>query len=257
VTQAGDYIFRVCFIDPFQGKVMAKFAMNTLKVHKVAVLRDIKSDYSVGLANFFVENFKALGGEILADESYSQGDKDFTAQLTSLKGKNPEAVFVPGYYTEVGLIARQARKLGIKVPLLGGDGWDSSKLWEIGGDALNGCYYSNHYSVDDPSPILRKFVNDYKARYGSTSDSIPDAMAALGYDAAAPIAPSRTASRWPWPRPRVSWASRAASPWTGTATPSSRPPCSRCWWTKRVTAATGSRKRFRPEPSRPVPDSRP
>jgi branched-chain amino acid transport system substrate-binding protein len=184
VTQAGDYIFRVCFIDPFQGKVMAKFAMNTLKVHKVAVLRDIKSDYSVGLANFFVENFKALGGEILADESYSQGDKDFTAQLTSLKGKNPEAVFVPGYYTEVGLIARQARKLGIKVPLLGGDGWDSSKLWEIGGDALNGCYYSNHYSVDDPSPILRKFVNDYKARYGSTSDSIPDAMAALGYDAA-------------------------------------------------------------------------
>ncbi len=184
VTQAGDYIFRVCFIDPFQGKVMAKFAMNTLKVHKVAVLRDIKSDYSVGLANFFVENFKALGGEIIADESYSAGDKDFTAQLTSLKGKNPEAVFVPGYYTEVGLIARQARKLGIKVALLGGDGWDSSKLWEIGGDALNGCYYSNHYSVDDPSPILQKFVKDYKARFGTGPDSIPDAMAALGYDAA-------------------------------------------------------------------------
>jgi branched-chain amino acid transport system substrate-binding protein len=184
VTQAGDYIFRVCFIDPFQGKVMAKFAMNTLKVHKVAVLRDIKSDYSVGLANFFVENFKAMGGVILADESYSAGDKDFTAQLTSLKGKEPEAVFVPGYYTEVGLIARQARKLGIKVPLLGGDGWDSSKLWEIGGDALNGCYYSNHYSVDDPSPILQKFVKDYKTRYGTSSDSIPDAMAALGYDAA-------------------------------------------------------------------------
>lgn len=188
VTQVGDYIFRVCFIDPFQGLVMAKFAMNTLKVHKVAVLRDIKSDYSVGLANFFVENFKKLGGEIIADESYSQGDKDFTAQLTSLKGKDPEAVFVPGYYTEVGLIARQARKLGIKGPLLGGDGWDSSKLWEIGGDALNGCYYSNHYSVDDPSPILQKFVKDYKARYGNTSDSIPDAMAALGYDAALVLA---------------------------------------------------------------------
>jgi len=188
VTQVGDYIFRVCFIDPFQGLVMAKFAMNTLKVHKVAVLRDIKSDYSVGLANFFVENFKKLGGEIIADESYSQGDKDFTAQLTSLKGKDPEAVFVPGYYTEVGLIARQARKLGIKGPLLGGDGWDSSKLWEIGGDALNGCYYSNHYSVDDPSPILQKFVKDYKARYGTTSDSIPDAMAALGYDAALVLA---------------------------------------------------------------------
>jgi branched-chain amino acid transport system substrate-binding protein len=183
VTQVGDYIFRVCFIDPFQGQVMAKFAANTLKVHKVAVLRDIKSDYSMGLANFFVENFKKLGGEILADESYSQGDKDFTAQLTSIKGTNPEAVFVPGYYTEVGLIARQARKLGITVPLLGGDGWDSSKLWEIGGEALNGCYYSNHYSVDDPNPILRKFVQDYKARYGSGGDSIPDAMAALGYDA--------------------------------------------------------------------------
>ena len=188
VTQVGDYIFRVCFIDPFQGLVMAKFAMNTLKVHKVAVLRDIKSDYSVGLANFFVENFKKLGGVIIADESYSQGDKDFTAQLTSIKGKDPEAVFVPGYYTEVGLIARQARKLGIKGPLLGGDGWDSSKLWEIGGDALNGCYYSNHYSVDDPSPILQKFVKDYKARYGTTSDSIPDAMAALGYDAALVLA---------------------------------------------------------------------
>jgi len=188
VTQVGDYVFRVCFIDPFQGLVMAKFAMNTLKVHKVAVLRDIKSDYSVGLANFFVENFKKLGGVIIADESYSQGDKDFTAQLTSLKGKDPEAVFVPGYYTEVGLIARQARKLGIKGPLLGGDGWDSSKLWEIGGDALNGCYYSNHYSVDDPSPILQKFVKDYKARYGTTSDSIPDAMAALGYDAALVLA---------------------------------------------------------------------
>jgi branched-chain amino acid transport system substrate-binding protein len=188
VTMVGDYIFRVCFIDPFQGQVMAKFAANTLKVKKVAVLRDIKSDYSVGLAKFFVEGFGKLGGTIVTDESYSQGDKDFTAQLTSIKGKNPEAIFIPGYYTEVGLIARQARKLGIKVPLLGGDGWDSSKLWEIGGEALNGCYYSNHYSVDDPSPILQKFVKDYKARYGTTADSIPDAMAALGYDAALVLA---------------------------------------------------------------------
>ena len=183
VTMVGDFIFRVCFIDPFQGQVMAKFATNTLRLKKVAILRDIKSDYSVGLANFFTEGFTKMGGTIAADESYSQGDKDFTAQLTSIKAKNPEGIFVPGYYTEVGLIARQARKLGIKVTLLGGDGWDSSKLWEIGGDALNGCYYSNHYSVDDPSPILQKFVMDYKARYGQTSDSIPDAMAALGYDA--------------------------------------------------------------------------
>ncbi|MDB5104982.1 MAG: branched-chain amino acid transporter, amino acid-binding protein [Fibrobacteres bacterium] len=184
VTAVGDYIFRVCFIDPFQGLVMAKFATNTLKLKNVAVLRDIKSDYSVGLANFFVENFTKMGGTIVTDISYSQGDKDFTAQLTAIKAKNPDGIFVPGYYTEVGLLARQARKLGIKVTLLGGDGWDSSKLWEIGGDALNGCYYSNHYSVDDPSPILQKFVADYKAKYKGTSDSIPDAMAALGYDAA-------------------------------------------------------------------------
>jgi branched-chain amino acid transport system substrate-binding protein len=183
VTLVGDYIFRVCFIDPFQGQVMAKFATNTLKLKNVAILRDIKSDYSVGLANFFKEGFTKLGGNIVADESYSAGDKDFTAQLTSLKAKNPEGIFVPGYYTEVGLIARQARKLGITVTLMGGDGWDSSKLWEIGGEALNGCYYSNHYSVDDPSPILQKFVKDFKVRYGASGDSIPDAMAALGYDA--------------------------------------------------------------------------
>lgn len=183
VTEVGNYIFRVCFIDPFQGQVMAKFAATSLKLKNVAILRDIKSDYSVGLANFFTEEFIKEGGTIVADESYSQGDKDFTAQLTSLKAKNPDGIFVPGYYTEVGLLARQARKLGITVTLMGGDGWDSSKLWEIGGDALNGCYYSNHYSVDDPSPVLQKFVADYKTRYGKLSDSIPDAMAALGYDA--------------------------------------------------------------------------
>ena len=189
VTMVGDYIFRVCFIDPFQGQVMAKFATNTLKLKNVAVLRDIKSDYSVGLANFFVENFTKLGGTIATDISYSQGDKDFTAQLTAIKAKNPDGIFVPGYYTEVGLIALQARKLGITVTLMGGDGWDSADLWKIGGTALNGCYYSNHYSVDDPNPILQKFVKDFKARYGKNSaDSIPDAMAALGYDAALVLA---------------------------------------------------------------------
>ena len=104
--------------------------------------------------------------------------------MTAIRSVSPDVVFVPGYYTEVGLIARQARELGVTVPLLGGDGWDSPRTVEIGGAAVNGCYFSNHYSVDDPSPILQKFVNDYKARYGSTSDSIPDAMAALGYDAA-------------------------------------------------------------------------
>ena len=180
VTQIGDYIFRTCFIDPFQGLVMAKFSINTMKVKNVAVLRDIKNDYSVGLADVFVENFKQMGGSIVSDESYSEGDTDFSAQLTSMKSKNPEAVFIPGYYTEVGLIARQARKLGMTIPLLGGDGWDSPRLWEIGGEALNGSFYSNHSSMDDPSPHIQKFVADYKARFNET----PDSLAAGAYDSA-------------------------------------------------------------------------
>jgi branched-chain amino acid transport system substrate-binding protein len=180
VTEIGDYVFRVCFIDPFQGLVMAKFATNTLKLKNVAILRDIKNDYSVGLADVFVDNFKKLGGNIVADESYSEGDTDFSAQLTSIKSKKPQAIFLPGYYTEVGLVARQAKKLGLNVPLMGGDGWDSPKLIEIGGADLNGSYYSNHYSVDDPSPAIQKFVGDYKTRYGA----VPDALAGLGYDSA-------------------------------------------------------------------------
>ena len=180
VTQIGDYIFRVCFIDPFQGFVMAKFASQSLKIQNVAILRDIKNDYSVGLADVFVENFTKMGGKIVTDQSYSEGDTDFSAQLTSIRATNPQAIFVPGYYTEVGLIARQARKLGLTIPLMGGDGWDSPKLWEIGGEALNDCYYSNHYSVDDPSPAIQKFVSDYKKKF----NQVPDAIAALGYDAA-------------------------------------------------------------------------
>jgi len=180
VTQVGDYVFRVCFIDPFQGFVMAKFAANSLKLNRVAILRDIKNDYSVGLADVFQENFQKMNGKIVADESYSEGDTDFSAQLTAIKSQNPQGIFVPGYYTEVGLIARQAKKLGLNVPLMGGDGWDSPKLWEIGGEALNDCYYSNHYSVNDPSPAIQKYVGDYKKRY----NQVPDALSALGYDAA-------------------------------------------------------------------------
>jgi branched-chain amino acid transport system substrate-binding protein len=180
VTEIGDYIFRVCFIDPFQGLVDAKFATNTLKVKNVAILRDIKNDYSVGLADVFADNFKKLGGNIVVNESYSEGDTDFSAQLTAIKSKNPQAVFLPGYYTEVGLVVRQAKKLGLTVPFLGGDGWDSPKLIEIGGEALNGSYYSNHFAVSDPNPTIQKFVSDYKARYGAT----PDALAGLGFDAA-------------------------------------------------------------------------
>jgi branched-chain amino acid transport system substrate-binding protein len=182
VTQTGDYIFRVCFIDPFQGGVMAKFAADTLKVKRVAILVDVRNDYSIGLQTFFRENFKRLGGQIVSEQSYSEGDSDFHAQLTQIKSANPEAIYVPGYYTEVGTIARQARELGIPstVPLMGGDGWDSPRLWEIGGEALNGCYFSNHYSTDNPSPVVQKFVKDYKDRY----KQVPDALAALGYDAA-------------------------------------------------------------------------
>lgn len=180
VTQVGDCIFRVCFIDTFQGLVMAKFAADSLKVRNVGILRDIRNEYSVGLADIFRQHFAERGGKIVADESYSEGDNDFSAQLTSIKSKNPQAIFVPGYYTEAGLIARQARKLGIKVPILGGDGWDSAKLWEIGGEALNDCYYSSHYSAYDPNPVIQKFVQEYKTRYGG----LPDTNAVLGYDAA-------------------------------------------------------------------------
>lgn len=179
VTQVGDYIFRVCFIDPFQGQAMAKFAAETLKLKKVAILRDIKNEYSVGLADVFIDNFTKLGGAIVADQSYGEGDTDFSAQLTSIKSNAPEAIFVPGYYTEVGLIAREARKLGITVPLLGGDGWESPKLWEIGGEALNGCFYTNHYSLNDPSPAIQNFVKAYRSQF----QEMPDAVGALSYDA--------------------------------------------------------------------------
>jgi branched-chain amino acid transport system substrate-binding protein len=180
VTQIGDFIFRTCFIDPFQGTVVAKFAFNTLKAKKAAILKDIKNDYSVGMAEFFTNAFKEMGGEIITDESYAEGDIEFRAQLTVIKGKNPEVLFIPGYYTEVGLIARQARDIGITIPLVGGDGWDSPRLLEIGGEALNNCYFSNHYSIEDQRPEIQKFIKDYKERY----KEVPDAMAPLGYDAA-------------------------------------------------------------------------
>ncbi len=180
VTQVGDYIFRTCFIDPFQGSTMAKFAHDTLKVNQVAILKDVKNDYSVGLAEFFERTFTGMGGQIVANESYSEGDTEFRAVLTAIRSKNPQAIYIPGYYTEVGLIARQARELGLRVPMLGGDGWDSEKTLEIGGDAVNGSYYTNHYSAEDPSPVVQGFIQKYKAKYGE----VPDAMAVLGYDAA-------------------------------------------------------------------------
>jgi branched-chain amino acid transport system substrate-binding protein len=180
VTLIGDYIFRVCFIDPFQGLVMAKFARENLKAQTAAVLRDNKADYSIGLAEVFTEKFPTFGGKIVGSQDYAQGDTDFRAQLTALKGSKPDVIFVPGYYTDVGLIARQARQLGLTATLLGGDGWESEKLFELGGSAIDGSYYSNHYSVDNPSPKTQSFLTDYKKRFGT----VPDSLAALGYDAA-------------------------------------------------------------------------
>lgn len=179
VTQVGDYIFRVCFIDPFQGEVMARFAANNLKAKRAAILYDFNSDYSRGLQQFFKRSFIGLGGEIVTEQSYTQGDRDFSGQLTAIRSANPDVIYVPGYYGEVGVIANQTRQLGIRSPLLGGDGWDAPQLWQLGGEALNGSYISNHYSVDNPSPILEKFVADYQARF----NAVPDALAALGYDA--------------------------------------------------------------------------
>lgn len=179
VTQVGDYIFRVCFIDPFQGEVMAKFAANTLKAKTAAIMLDFNSPYSRGLTEFFEKSFTRLGGKVLSQQSYTQGDRDYKGQLTSIRSLNPDVIYVPGYYGEVGVIAKQAKQLDIKAPLLGGDGWDAPQLWELGGEALNGSYMSNHYSVEDPSPAIQKFVSDYKARY----NIVPDALAALGYDA--------------------------------------------------------------------------
>jgi branched-chain amino acid transport system substrate-binding protein len=184
VTKDGDktrpFVFRVCFIDPFQGTVMAKYAIENLKVKNVAVLRDVGNDYSVGLADFFSAKLKELGGNVVSDQSYKAGDQDFKAQLTTIKNKKPQAIFVPGYYTDVALIGRQARELGIKVPLLGGDGWDSAKLYEIAQGALDGGAFSNHYTHENPAPQIQEFVKKYKEKYGD----VPDALAAMGYDAA-------------------------------------------------------------------------
>lgn len=184
VTKKGDYIFRVCFTDSYQGQALGRYVAQQLGVKRAAIITDVKSDYSQGLAKWFEQTFTQLGGQIVARASYAKGDSDFKAQLTEVKGSNPQVLFIPGYYTDIGQIAIQARDLGITAPLVGGDGWESPKLIEIGGKSLEGSYYSNHYFYGDPSPVVSDFVSKYKARYGET----PDAMAALGYDAARVLA---------------------------------------------------------------------
>ena len=181
VTETGDYIFRVCFIDPFQGTVMANFAKGSLKAKRVAIFTDVKSDYSKGLAKFFKEGFVKGGGEIVSELDFNGGDKDFKAQLTTIKAATPDAVFVPCYYTDAALICIQAKQLGLNVPLFGGDGWESDQLMKIGGEAVEGNYFSTHYSFEAGSDKGRKFVEAFKA---ANKGEIPDAMAALGYDSA-------------------------------------------------------------------------
>lgn len=180
ITTIGDYIFRVCFIDPFQATVMSKFAINSMKVKNVALLVDQKNAYSTGLADNFKKVFTEMGGTIVEEQKYSAGDKDFKAQLTAIKAKNPEAIFIPGYYTDVNLISIQAREIGLTCPLFGSDGWESEKLTEgKAADALEGSFFSTHVSSDDPSPKIQDFIKKYKAKYNKE----PDAMSFLAYDA--------------------------------------------------------------------------
>ena len=178
VTERGDYIFRICFIDTYQGPVLARFMANDLHAKRAAVFTDVRSDYSTGLAAAFEPVFTEAGGAIVARQSYAKGDNDFRSQLTAIKAARPDAVLVPGYYSDVAPIIVQARELGIDVPFVGGDGWESPKLLEIGGKALEGCMYSNHYHPDDPTPAVREFVTKFAKRFGAQ----PGALEALGYD---------------------------------------------------------------------------
>ena len=181
VTKLGSYIFRSCFIDDFQGVVIAKFTANDLHLKKAAVLTDTKNDYSTGLRRVLQAEFPKLGGELVADESYQAGDTNFKTQLINIKNANPDIVFLPGYYTEVALIVNQARELGITCPFIGGDGWDSDVTLKQGGAAMNGCYFADHYFSGDTDPKVLEFVKKFKARFNGEE---PDAMAVLGYDAA-------------------------------------------------------------------------
>lgn len=185
VTAIGNYIFRVCFIDPFQGPVLAKFALQTLKVRRVAILSSASSAYSVGLAKYFKAAFVEGGGTVVAEPKYSEGDKDFAAQLTAITAARADAIFSPGYYAEGALIARQARDLGFAGPILGGDSWENQALIDLGGPAVEGAYLCAHFSPDNPSPRARRFVAEYRRRFPGGEAGT---NAALGYDSAMVLA---------------------------------------------------------------------
>ncbi len=179
VTQIGDYIFRACFLDSFQGTVGANFAYNYLNARTAGIIYDIGNDYTKGLAEFFEKQFETLGGHVVASEGHPSGTTDFTPQLTKIIEAKPDVIYCPDYYNDSGLIAKQIRGLGYNGPLLGSDGWDSPDLFKIAGDAVNGCYFTNHFSKDDPRPEVQSFVKKYTEKYGEP----PEALATLGYDA--------------------------------------------------------------------------
>jgi branched-chain amino acid transport system substrate-binding protein len=180
ITEVGDFIFRVCFLDEFQGRVLARFAREKLKAERIFTLTDVKQDYSVDLLKFFKDEFTKLGGAIVGEQSYSSGDIDFRAQLTPIRGSKPDAVYVPGYYQEVALIVKQGRQIGLMMPFIGCDGWADQALLTIGGKAMDGCFFTNHFSPEDQSPIVKSFVEKFQGKYGA----LPDTFSALGYDAA-------------------------------------------------------------------------
>ena len=188
VTEKGEFIFRVCFTDPYQGKALAAFVRDNLEANTAAILVDNKNDYSVGLAQFFASEFEGRGGRVVIRQSYSGGDNEFRPQLTSIRATKPDIVFIPGFYTDAGQIAIQARDAGITVPLVGGDGWDSPTVIEIGGKSVENSYFSDHYFVGDNRPVVQKFVSEMRQRHGKN----PEATAALGYDAMKIIAAAIT-----------------------------------------------------------------
>ncbi len=189
VTEVGDYIFRICFIDPFQGAVLAKFAHTSLKAKRVALLTAVNSPYSVGLSAVLRQDFTARGGEIIAEQKYNEGEKDFRAQLTALRPLKPDVIAITGFYAEAALICLQARALGIDVPFIGGDGWEAPQLIELGGKAVEGTYYSTYFSAENDAPEVRAFVKKFSARW---TNETPEAVSALGYDAVYLIAAAMT-----------------------------------------------------------------
>jgi branched-chain amino acid transport system substrate-binding protein len=179
VTTIGDYIFRICFIDPFQGAVLGRFARDNLQARRVALLTPV-TPYGIGLSNELRKKFTELGGEVVAEQKYAEGDKDFKAQLTTIRTLKPDVIAATGYYTEAALICKQARELGIEATFIGGDGWEAPQLTELGGAAVENAYYSTGFSADNAAPEVQDFVRRFKARWNG---EVPEALSALGYDA--------------------------------------------------------------------------